>query len=313
MKVDVIVPVYRPGQELFALIEQLRMQTVEIGKIIIMNTGETIFGSPEEDKRFCDTYGALVEIHYIARESFDHGGTRRLGVSYSDADIFVMMTQDAYPQDSQLLEHLIQRLEGQVAVAYARQLPGDTSSEFERISRQFNYPPVSQVKSKEDIATLGIKTFFCSNVCAAYRRDIYDALGGFVEHTIFNEDMIYAAGAVRAGYQVSYEADAQVVHAHNYTNMQQLRRNFDLGVSQALHPEVFSRVSSASEGKKLVQAAYADMKKNRRLSKLLPFCIQCAYKYVGYLLGKHFRSIPGNWVMKLTMNQTFWNSQSIYK
>ena len=55
----------------------------------------------------------------------------------------------------------------------------------------------------------GIKTFFCSNVCAAYRREIYEELGGFVRHTIFNEDMIYAAKAVEAGYSVAYAADAQ--------------------------------------------------------------------------------------------------------
>ena len=38
---------------------------------------------------------------------------------------------------------------------------------------------------------------------------------------------------------IAYEAEARVLHSHNYTNMQQLRRNFDLGVSQAEHPEVF--------------------------------------------------------------------------
>jgi len=56
--------------------------------------------------------------------------------------------------------------------------------------------------------------------------------------------MIYAAAAVKAGYAIRYEAQAQVIHSHQYTNWQQLRRNFDLGVSQADHPEVFAGVSS---------------------------------------------------------------------
>ena len=30
-----------------------------------------------------------------------------------------------------------------------------------------------------------------------------------------------------------------MIHSHQYTNWQQLRRNFDLGVSQADHPEVY--------------------------------------------------------------------------
>ena len=81
------------------------------------------------------------------------------------------------------------------------------------------------------------------------RREIYEELGGFVRHTIFNEDMIYAAKAVEAGYSVAYAADAQVVHSHNYTNGQQFHRNFDLGVSQAEHPEIFAAYPSESEGK----------------------------------------------------------------
>ena len=53
------------------------------------------------------------------------------------------------------------------------------------------------MKTLEDLEGMGVKAFFCSNVCAAYRRDIYDELGGFVRRAIFNEDMIYAAGAGR--------------------------------------------------------------------------------------------------------------------
>ena len=37
-----------------------------------------------------------------------------------------------------------------------------------------------------------------------YEKTTYDAQGGFVRHTIFNEDMIYAAGAVKAGKKIAY-------------------------------------------------------------------------------------------------------------
>ena len=65
--------------------------------------------------------------------------------------------------------------------------------------------------------------------------------------------MIFAGQAVEAGYQIAYAADAQVIHSHNYTAMQQLHRNFDLGVSQADHPEVFGRLHSEGEGIRLVK------------------------------------------------------------
>ena len=162
------------------------------------------------------------------------------------------------------------------------------------------------IKTVEDLPKLGIKTFFCSNVCAAYRRDIYEELGGFIRHTIFNEDMIYAAGAVRAGYGIAYEADARVIHSHNYTNMQQLRRNFDLGVSQADHPEVFAGVPSEAEGRKLVQVTYQSLKAKKKLYLFPGFCVQCGFKYAGYLMGKHYKKLPKKWVMKITMNREYW-------
>lgn len=287
------------------LLDALEAQTLAVNRIILMNTEEKYFEQLVYGTKFTATY-SNVEVYHLSKREFDHGGTRHRGVQHSDAEVFVMMTQDAIPVDEQLLEKLTAHLSGEVAVAYARQLPGKDSSEFERISRYFNYPKSSRIKSAADMEKLGIKTFFCSNVCAAYRRDIYEELGGFIRHTIFNEDMIYAAGAIKAGYKIAYEAQARVVHSHNYTNMQQLRRNFDLGVSQADHPEVFAQVQSESEGKKLVKTACKYLKTKKRLYKFPGFCVQCFFKYMGYLLGKHYSVLPRSLVLKITMNREYW-------
>lgn len=305
MKIDVIIPVYKPGEELFLLLDRLEKQTVPVRNIILMNTEEKYFEKLVYGRRFEEKH-TNVKVHHLSRREFDHGGTRHKGVQYSDAEIFITMTQDAMPADEFLVERLTANLKGDVAVAYGRQLPDEKSGELERISRNFNYPDVSRIKSLEDIGILGIKTFFCSNVCAAYRRDIYDELGGFIRHTIFNEDMIYASAAVRAGYRISYEAEACVIHSHNYTNMQQLRRNFDLGVSQADHPEVFADVPSESEGKKLVKETWKYLKKKKQLYRFPGFCVQCGFKYAGYQLGKHYRKLPRRWVLAITTNKEYW-------
>ena len=218
------------------------------------------------------------------------------------------MTQDAMPVDSCLVEKLVRNLSPDVAAAYARQLPGPESSEFERASRRFNYPGKSRKKTAADLETLGVKTFFCSNVCAAYRRDIYEKLGGFAEHAIFNEDMLYAAGAVQSGYAIVYEAEARVLHSHNYTNLTQLRRNFDLGVSQAEHPEVFGAVVSEKEGKRFVRDTWKYLKEKKKWYRFPGFCVQCGFKYAGYLLGKHYRRLPKSWILKITANKEYWRS-----
>ncbi|WP_276947980.1 glycosyltransferase family 2 protein [Acetatifactor muris] len=308
MKIDVIIPLYKPDSTLFLLLDRLENQTVPVGRIILMNTGKKYFEELTAGTDFPEKYGNVQVVH-LEKEEFDHGGTRHRGVMYSQADIFVVLTQDAMPADVGLLERLTENLSGNVAVAYARQLTGPASSILEKASRHFNYPEVSRIKTKADLEELGIKTYFCSNVCAAYRRDIYEELGGFIRHTIFNEDMIYAAAAIAAGYAVSYEAEAQVIHSHNYTNFQQLRRNFDLGVSQADHPEIFAEVASESEGKKLVKGTWRYLKRRKQLYRFPGFCVQCGFKYAGYLLGKHYKKLPMGWVLKLTASREYWRQK----
>ncbi|MCQ2539128.1 MAG: glycosyltransferase [Acetatifactor sp.] len=305
LKIDVVIPLYKPGKELFTLLDQLNAQTLQISNIILMNTEEKYFLQLTEGMDFAKAY-PNAQVHHLKKEDFDHGATRHQGMMLSNADVVVCMTQDAMPADEYLIEKLTARLGGDVAVAYARQLPSSQSSEAEKISRAFNYPDTSCLKRAEDIPTLGIKTFFCSNVCAAYRKDIYEKQGGFIRHTIFNEDMIFASGVVRSGMTIAYEAEAKVVHSHNYSCMQQLHRNFDLGVSQADHPEVFGDVPSESEGMKLVKATWKAMKESGRIYLFPAFCMQCAFKLAGYKLGKSYRKLPRKWVLALSDNKAYW-------
>ena len=222
------------------------------------------------------------------------------------------MTHDCVPYDRNLVKELLEALDAseRVAAAYARQLPAADCGVIERYTRDFNYPAVSRLKGKEDEDELGIKTYFCSNVCAAYRRDIYLKLGGFTKKTIFNEDMIFAGHAVEAGYQIAYAADAQVIHSHNYTAMQQLHRNFDLGVSQADHPEVFGHLHSEGEGIRLVKKTAKWLVENGHVLLLPQLVMASGSKYAGYWLGKHYKKLPEGLIRSLTMNPAYWEGEA---
>lgn len=307
MVIDVIIPVYKPDKSFLKLIEALEKQTLSVHKIILMNTEEKYFDQLAYENRFLEKY-RNVEVSHLSKKEFDHGMTRRIGVSKSEAEIFIMMTQDALPADEKLVERLVASVsEEGVATAYARQLPREDCSEAEKFMRQFNYPSESRVKTIADLGELGIKTFFCSNVCCAYKREIYEKLGGFVKHAIFNEDMIYAAKALKSGYKAAYVAEAEVVHSHNYTCKQQFKRNFDLGVSQAMHPEVFAEVSSEGEGIKSVKRTIAHLKEQGMGRKIPYVVIQSGCKYIGYLLGKNYQKLPKKMVLKCTSNVEFWS------
>ena len=311
MTVDVLIPTYKPGKEFAELLKQLLKQTADVHKIIIMNTEEVFFD------RFAFEYPKLLnspklEIHHVAQSEYDHGGTRHKGMLYSQADICICMTQDAVPADEHLIAELIAPLQDKkVAVSYARQLPKADAGYLEQFSRQFNYPDKSRYKTAADMETMGIKSFFCSDVCAAYNREIYLALGGFIRHTIFNEDMIFANGALKKGYCVYYAAEAKVFHSHEYGFIQQLRRNFDLGVSQADHPEVFQGISSESEGKKMVLSACRHFMKIGKPWIIIQLVLQSAAKYIGYVLGKHYQKLPANLISLITTNQAYWRKHML--
>ena len=300
--VDVIIPAYHPGKEFATLIKRLEKQSVPIRRIIVMNTEESMWN--KEWEKLSD----VMEIHHLAKSEFDHGGTRAQAAELSDADVMIFMTQDAMPADRELLAELLKALEQDenIAAAYARQLPNAECSFVERYTRAFNYPDRSVVKTKEDMDQYGIKTFFCSNVCAAYKKDIYQKQGGFVRRTIFNEDMIYAGGLIRAGYGIAYAAEAKVIHSHNYNCMQQFHRNFDLGVSQAEHPEIFEGVPSEGEGMRLVKKTLSHLVRSEKIWLIPGFVMQCAGKYAGYLAGKNFRRLPKKFVLWCTMSPNYW-------
>lgn len=306
MKVDVIIPAYRPTERFLRLIDRLEAQTVAVHRIIVMNTEKKELEKLIDIPDFLKKHPRLL-LEHLSRKEFDHGATRCRGVEKSDAEVFVCMTQDALAADEFLIENLLRALfsEENVAAAYARQLPEEDCNVIERFTRGFNYPEQPQVKGSGDIPRLGIKTFFCSNVCAMYRREVFDRLGGFVEQTIFNEDMIYAARAVKAGYRIAYAADARVIHSHNYTARQQFCRNFDLGVSHAQYPEIFEDVPPEGEGMKLVKKTAAYLLKNHPL--LLPkLAVHSAAKLIGYRLGKQYEKLPAGLVKRCSMQKAYW-------
>ena len=304
MKVDIVIPTYHPDQRFVKTIEMLLKQQVQPENIWIVNTEEKFWMKEIEHM------SSKIHVTHISKKAFDHGAARNLGASYSKADVLLFMTQDAVPAEETLIGNMLKYLQREKTVTvYGRQLPNENCSELEKYTRSFNYGEKSKIKSKKDLDKMGIKTYFCSNVCAAYKRDVFVAQGGFIQKTIFNEDMIYCAGVIQAGYSVAYAADALVYHSHNYTPMEQLKRNFDLGVSQADHPEIFQQVSSENEGVKLVKDTAIHFLKVGKPWIIISLVIQSAFKLTGYKLGKNYKKLSKKTIMSLTSNKAYWKEE----
>lgn len=313
--VDVVIPVYRPERSFQALIRQLMRQTVPPHHIYLLQTVDQEGGTtihPEDER---------ISVHPVLKREFDHGGTRHFGAGLAmeqwrgedrstrqekGEQYLLFMTQDAMPKDSRVIEHLLQPFrDARTAIAYARQFPRENADIVERLTRLHNYPEEDRFQTQDDLEELGIRTWFCSDVCAMYRCDIYQEMGGFVHPTIFNEDMIMASKVISAGYQVAYCAGARVIHSHSYTCMQQFHRNFDLGVSQRQYREIFDAVSSEKEGAGYAGTLLKYLLRRGKLWKAFYFALQCGFKLFGYKLGKRYDRLPRRFVLACTMNPRY--------
>ncbi|WP_051906924.1 glycosyltransferase family 2 protein [Sulfurospirillum sp. SCADC] len=205
MKIQTIIPIFNPQVSFSERIVPLLQEQTASSALLVINSG---------DKDLTIAKSATLKIQ---KSEFNHANTRNLALNY-EADFYLFMTQDSMPYDEFLVENLLKAFEDDnVVVAYARQIPYQDADAMEVFARMTNYPLSSKVKSKDDLPTMGIKTFFCSDSCAMYRASYFKEVSGFKKDLNTNEDMEFAARAIMDGKKVAYAADAKVYHSHTFT------------------------------------------------------------------------------------------------
>jgi rhamnosyltransferase len=297
--ISVLIPTYNAEKYIKTLLNALLNQVLEKNQrleIIIVDSSSTdntvsIIHSDYPD----------IKVEVIPNKKFDHGGTRNYLASLATGQYLLFMTQDAIPYDNYLISNLLSSFqEKDVLISYARQIPKADANPLEVFARNFNYPPVTQVKSRATLKELGIKTFFNSNVCSMYHKKTFEYFGGFPEKVILNEDMILASKVILGGYKVVYNAEAKVYHSHNYSLKQQFKRYFDIGMAFSDNSYLLNYASNEKEGFKMVktQCKYLISKK---LFHLIPLSvIENGVKFIAYNLGKRHRLFPYKLKRKLS-------------
>lgn len=269
MSFIIIIPTYNGCNTIERLLKSIKEQSVVPAKICIIDSSST-----DNTVEICKKYGCDITI--IDKGSFNHGLTRQMGIDNNkNYDYAVFMTQDILLKDNNTLETLLSSFNhDNVSIAYGRQLTDETSSYIEKISRYFNYPPHSIIKSKNDIAKYGISTAFCSDSFAAYRIKDLLAVGGFPK-TDFAEDMLAAAKIILSGRLVYYNAEAEVMHSHPYSFKNEYARGKAIG---KMH----------KENKWLIDTFGRAENKGKELLRFLPihkkilYILQAFPKLIGY-------------------------------
>lgn len=277
--ISVIIPTLNAGNKIIQLLDTLKLQRRKPDEILVIDSSSDD-GSVQ---KIANYHG--IKLITISREEFNHGKTRDMAVRHTHGDFILFLTQDALPQDTDYIAHLLEPFrDPSVAMVSGRQIARDDARPFERLVREYNYPAKSYTRCHSDIQRMGIKAFFASDVCSAYRRKAYLQVGGF-ERVTTNEDMFIAATFLRYNWKVAYCAEAIVIHSHNFTLQQQYRRNYAMGREIQLHQHLLGNVPLNSEGKSLVKYVVSKLISNHRYLELASFILDCASRLLGNAIG----------------------------
>ncbi len=287
--ITVLIFTYNAGPRFTELLDSLQEQTLKPAQIIVVDSESTDETREVAKSRNC-------KVITIKRSDFDHGTTRDLATSNAQSEFIVFLTQDAIPADEYMIAELIRPMqsEANIAICYGRQLPRPSARPLERFARQFNYPAESILKTRNDIETLGLKTFFCSNSCSAVRRSVFNKLGGFKNDVIVNEDMLFAAKAILQDYSVYYSAKAKVYHSHSYSLPQTFKRYFNIGRFFADNKGIFKHAGLKSYSGDMLKAGVKTFWEKRMphyiAALLIEFTVKAAACKLGWYCQLLFRS-----------------------
>jgi rhamnosyltransferase len=286
--ISIIIPTYNVNEKTISeFIASIRLQTV-VSEIIIIDSG------PQSEKSV-DT-GPLLGVEKmiaIKRNEFNHGRTRNLAARATSGDVLVFLTQDALLFNESCIEDLIKPLnEPEVAASYGRQIHREEAKPTEKFARLYNYPEKPIIKGREQIEEMGIKTFFFSNVFSAIRRKEFEEIGGFPENVLMFEDMLFAAKLIEGGYKIAYVPEAKVIHSHDYSLLQQLRRYYQAGVSFQRNPWFMCYTGSNREGITFLREETKFLFKQNKYLWIFYAILEAICKYAGYKLGLNNNKFP---------------------
>jgi glycosyltransferase involved in cell wall biosynthesis len=165
-----------------------------------------------------------AELIEIPPQEFGHGRTRNLGAERTSGELICFLTQDATPCAGWLAAYREAfQLDGRVGAAYGPHLPrADTSPmiarELTEFFAAFSPDGCPTVQRREDAS-------FLSNVNACYRRACWQEIR--FRDVGYSEDQAFGADMLAAGWAKVYHPGAAVLHAHDYSAVEFMRRYFD--------------------------------------------------------------------------------------
>jgi rhamnosyltransferase len=277
-------------------------------------------GSTDDSVRLARTHGARVLE--IPPSQFTHGGTRNLLMENASGARVAFLTQDAEPASERWLEHLLAgfELEDDVAIVYGPYRPRPDAAAPVRVELEGWFSSLSpdgspqverlqpQERSLPPVELMGRRGFFTdANAClarAAWQRVPF-------REVPYAEDRVLAIDMLRAGYAKAFVPEAAVLHSHDYTPLQELRRCFDewrglrevYGWREPASPAHLIRGLRGELGRAQRQLIAQGVPARRRRATLAAVSRHHVIGRTGALLGSHADRLPAGARRRLSLER----------
>jgi rhamnosyltransferase len=312
--VTVAIPTLDAGLAFAEVLSAIREQRVAQDlELIVCDSG-----SSDGTVALARAHGA--EVIEIPRARFSHGGTRNLLMDRSAGDHVAFLTQDAIPAHDGWLERLLDAFihSPDAGLAFGPYAPRSDASvsvarELEGWFMSFAPPGQPRVDrldtSERDMPSsrfLGHLGFFTdANGCVA--RSAWERVP--FREIAYAEDHLLAQDMLRAGYAKVYVPDAAVIHSHEYTPWEWLRRSFD-------ESRAVAEVYGVSPGGRIVDATRnlrgnvgADTRWARSHGRpvgaalLVRSALHNGARAAGAVLGAHANRLPAALTSELSLER----------
>ncbi len=229
-KAAVIIPSWNGGALFRDVLEAIATQrTLWSFDVLVIDSGST--DETLEIVRSYETRG--VRLHTIPNSQFQHGRTRNLAISLTNAEFVAVLTQDATPANNSWLANLVQAFNAGDRVAgvfgaheaYPEATPFVSmgiKGHFEHFDR---LPHIAEwANDHGDPIGFGSVAWqnwlhYYSDNNSCMRRSVWEKIP--YPDIDWGEDQVWAWEIVKQGYQKAFAHDAVVYHSHNLNAEQQ--------------------------------------------------------------------------------------------
>jgi glycosyltransferase involved in cell wall biosynthesis len=199
---SIIIRCYNERKYIGKLLHGIFEQTVEDFEVLLVDSGSTD-GTLEIAEQY-----PIDDIIHISPEKFSFGRSLNFGCEAAEGDYCVFISAHCYPKRVDWLEHLLAKFDDDnVAMVYGKQRGGGPTKFSERQIFRRWFPD-------EDIDYQ--LTPFANNANAAIRRDLWKEYP-YDEQLTGLEDLDWGKRVKKAGYDISYASNAEIIHIHDET------------------------------------------------------------------------------------------------